>query len=293
MTARIVRNMPVEDYCAVKALSASGAYTLVKKCPKIFWWSSPWNPDFEHKQKKEFDLGSAVHFALLQPHLFSDQIVVVDANDWRKKAAQEQRESAYAAGRVPLLPKDLDTVEEIVKAARNDPWVSDLLDGAETEVSYFWNAAGAPCKARFDLATRDGTVFADIKAAHSADPEDIKLTIDALGWFLRDPWYRDGWEIVTGNHIQRYFFVVIDYNPPHVITVCDLSERAIEWGRTLIGRALRLFTKCMHEGTWPSFSREPITIDLAARTEWRLAEQEASGILSTDDVRRSIEWLTP
>jgi exodeoxyribonuclease VIII len=293
MPGRIIRDMPCDQYVRTKAMSASGAYVLAKKCPSVFWHRSPWNPAFEPEPSKEGDFGSAVHLALLQPELFERQVVIGNTDDWRTKAARELRDLARSEDKIPLLPKDLEAVEAIAAKARRNPWIADLLDGAQTEISYFWDAAGIPCKARCDLLSRDGSVMADIKTSHTADPYEVGLTIDALGWFLRDPFYRDGWKVVTGNTIQRYFYIVIDREPPNPITIGDISERGIEWGRLLIRRALRLFDRCMRDNDWPDFARDPITFELSSRTEWRLAAEEESGRLSSDDVVRSMRFLQP
>jgi hypothetical protein len=293
MAGQIVRNMPMEQYQRIAALSASGAHLLTSECPAIYRHNSPFNPDFAPETKKEFDLGVAAHLAILEPHRMSERIVVVDADSWRRKSAQEQRESAYAGGLVPLLPQDLEIVENMAAAAGANPWVADLLDGCETEVSYFWSSAGVDCKARADLVTRDRAVLADVKTMHSANPLAIQRAAYEHGWFLRSAWYMDGWEIVTGGRALDYWYVVIDRAPPHVITPCRLDTRAVEWGRAMNRRALGLFRRCMREQDWPGYCREPITLGLPTHAEFRLADMEADGMLASDDVRRSLEFLSP
>lgn len=293
MTARIVPDMAAEDYHAARALSASGAHLLTSECPSVYWWRSPFNPAFAPVRKPVMDFGTAVHLAVLEPARLGERIALVDADDWRGKRAREERDEAYIAGRVPLLPHDLDLVADLARRLHDNPWVADLLDGAETEMSYFWDWTGVPCKARADILTRDRAVIADLKSAHSANPEAIRRAAWDQGWHLRAPWYCQGWQAVTGETIQDYFFVVIDRDPPHPITICRLDPRALAWGEMMMRRALRLFRRCSDAGEWPGYARGPITLDLPAWAEHRLADEEASGALSSDDVRLSMDFLDP
>ena len=92
------------------SLSSSGAVTLVQECPAVFWASSPLNPDFVPEQKLEFDIGSAAHLIILEPAKWGSQVVEIDADNYKTKAAQEARDAGYAAGKTPLLPKHRRTI---------------------------------------------------------------------------------------------------------------------------------------------------------------------------------------
>ncbi len=46
------------------------------------------------------------------------EIAVLDFDDFKKKAAQEERSEAQSRGAIPLLKKDRETVQEMVEKAR-------------------------------------------------------------------------------------------------------------------------------------------------------------------------------
>jgi hypothetical protein len=294
MTANIVRNMPMDAYHATQALSASGAWTLIQECPAQFWYDSPWNPDLVPDNSPEFDIGTATHLAVLEQDRLAERVACIDAKDYKTRAAQEARKWAYDSGLVPLLPHQLDLVRHLSAAVRADPWAADLLDGAEPELSIFWNAdRGVRCKARPDLVTRDGSVIGDIKTCPTANPRVFQRVAFNSGHFLRAPWYIDGYEMATGQHIHDYWFIIVAKEPPHLVSTLRLGERAIEWGRMMIRKSLALFDECQRVGEWPNYCREPATLELPTWAEFQLQDRNESGEFSAEDARRSMEFLSP
>lgn len=296
MTANIVRGLPEDTYHATKALSASGAWALANECPAIYWHTSPFNPAAAPSDNsKPMDIGTALHLAALEPARLAERTVMVDAADWRTNAAKAARDGAYEAGLTPLLPKDRDLVDTLAAALRGNEYVADLLDGADTEVSYFWNTDdGIPCKARADLVTRDGGAIADLKASASASPPFFQRQAFNAGHFLRTPWYADGWEVLTGKRVD-YWYVIVAREPPHLVSIAKLDQRAVDWGRLAIRRALELFRRCSDSGEWPGYCASPVSLSLPTWAEYQLADREQEGWFTgaAPDVQRGIDFLRP
>ncbi len=287
--------MPEAEYHAAKALSAGGAWTLATECPALYYYRSPFNPNAEpEKPAKHLDIGTALHLAALEPYLLWQRTQVVDAENWSTKIARDKRDAARAADQVPLLKKDLDLVHRLHDAIRSNKHAAELLDGAMTEVSYFWTADDIACKARADVLSDDWRM-ADLKASASASPEFFQRQAFNLGHFLRASWYMDGFEAATGKRIKEYWFIVVSTQDggPHLVTTCQLDQRALAWGRLKIRRALTLFRECMRRGEWPPYCPEPVTIGLPEWAEYRLADQEASGHFSAEEIQRGINFLAP
>ncbi len=292
MTANIIRGMPMDAYHATKALSAGGAWTLIQECPAQFWYESPWNPNVIPANKLEFDIGTAAHLAILETDRLADRVACIDAKDYKTVAARVARDWAYNNDRVPLLPKQLDIVRRLAEAVRADPWASDLLDDCEPEMSIFWDDErhGIRCKARPDLVTRDGAVIGDIKTAITANPRAFQRAAVNNGHFLRAPWYIDGYERATGRRVHDYWFIIVAKDPPHLVSTCRLGERAIEWGRLMIRRAVGVFAECSRSGQWPNYCQQPQTLELPTWAEFQLQDRHESGEFTTEDARRSMEF---
>ncbi|MEC4616304.1 PD-(D/E)XK nuclease-like domain-containing protein [Tsukamurella tyrosinosolvens] len=84
--------------------------------------------------KKEFDTGSLVHKLVLGE---GADIVVVDAKDWRTKAAQEARDAAREEGKIPALTKDMQAAQAITEQVYERPIAANLFSVGEPEVSMY------------------------------------------------------------------------------------------------------------------------------------------------------------
>jgi hypothetical protein len=262
-----------DDYRAMKALSAGMAWTMVTECPAQAWYESPWNPEFIEKNGEDLDVGTMAHIAVLEPHLFDERVAIITANDWRTQAARNLRQEAYAEGKVPLLEKQFHLVTRL----RLQLWESaaaELLFGADgmSEHAWEWEWDGVPCKAKVDRFARIGRgMLVDLKTAATPSPAAFQREMVLRGHHLRAAWYLDGWDKFYGD-VDCYRFVVIGKAEPHLISVYQLDDSALQRGRTLYRHALSLFRQCQDAGVWPGYEGQraagekntPITINLPA-----------------------------
>ena len=105
LEAGVLDDLPDPEYHAHPALSSSGARKLLPpSCPARFKWERD-NPP---PSRPALDIGSAAHKQVLG---VGADIVVVEADDWKTKAAQETRKAAYAAVQIPLLRYEKQMVD--------------------------------------------------------------------------------------------------------------------------------------------------------------------------------------
>lgn len=294
---QVLLDLPSELYHAERRLSASGVFTLSEHPPpRRFWFHSPWNPEYAAVNGKAFDIGTATHLAVLEPHLLKDRVVNVPFSTYQTKEARELRDQAWAAHRTPLKIDETETVANLSRAIFADPVAAPYFRGGSAEVSIFWEWAGISCKARPDYWSKDRLTVVDLKTAMTCDKDAIARKAKSEGWHVRDAWYREAVAAATGNPPEHYLFAVIEKPPPHLIQVFELSERAIEWGRKIIQRGMEIFRACSETDQWPSY--EGIErLDLPAWAEFQLADRQENGDLgafrSAGEILRSMDWLRP
>ena len=242
----------------MRALSASGAWLLAEECPAKFLWRSPWNPLWEPEARTEFDIGIAAHLAVLEPKRQADSIVLIEAGDYRTSRAREARDAARAEGKVPLLPYQFDIVRAIAGSIRAHPIASQAFRGGEAEVTLTWRdrETEVPCKARPDYLPSHGRWLVDLKTAASANPRTWRDQAYRLGYHARAVWYLDSAEIVLGQAPEEYWFVIVEKEPPYLVSVISFNEEALAWGRIANRKACALFASSAAANDWPGF-REP------------------------------------
>lgn len=273
-----ITKISMAQYQALPALSASGINTLVNQCPAKFWHESPWNPAPPADNEIHFDIGTALHLAVLEPEQLAARVVLIELASFRTKEARAQRDEAYIAGKTPLRIQDWQAVLGMERAIADRPDISALFKGGEAEATLTWNWFDVPCKARPDYLApgkRDGyRIIVDAKTADSAQPDAVARKAFGEGWHIRDAWYREG---ATANSIipERYVYVVVEKDPPHLIQAYEFDARAVEWGRTVIARGLKLFRECWERKTWPGYSDKTIApLALPVWAEHQLADRE-------------------
>lgn len=290
---------PAAEYQARQALSAGMAWTMVSECPALAWYNSPFNPERKPDNAKHFDFGLALHLAVLEPEKLADRVYVIDAKDFRTKAAKEQRDMAYVGKQIPLLWEDSELVKRMRKHLEASPAAELLFGEGLNEVSYVWDWKGIPCKARADRlilsATPGRNRLIDLKSASSASPDAFQRAMTRDGHHLRAAWYLDGWNATDGragvthaenryDYCEEYLFVVVGKDAPHLVSIYRLEERSLAWGRTLIRKAISEFRQCLASGIWPGYrpggSAEDkiININLPAWAENLLIAQEKAGV---------------
>src|SRR5438105_2813830 len=258
LSGRLISGLPAIEYQALRALSASGAWLLAEECPAKFLWRSPWNPLYQPEAKTEFDIGVAAHLAVLEPERQAQSTVLIEAGDYRTSKAREAREAARAAGLVPLLPYQFDIVRAIAGSIRAHPIASEAFRGGEREVTLIWHDSetGIPCKARPDYLPAHGRWLVDLKTAASANPRSWRDQAYRLGYHARAAWYLDGAAAVLGQMPEEYWFVIVEKEPPYLVSVVSFDADALAWGRIANRKACERFACSAAANDWPGY-REP------------------------------------
>src|SRR3954453_6931649 len=259
--------LPAVEYHAMVALSASGAALLSEECAAKFLWRSPWNPLYLPEVKTEFDLGVAAHVAVLAPERQEDSVVVIEAGDYRTTRAREARDTARAAGKVPLLPYQFDIVRAIAGSIRSHPIASQAFAGGEAEMTLIWNdpETGLPCKARPDYLPSHGSWLVDLKTAASANPRSWRDPGFRLRYHARAAWYLDGAAAVLGQAPEEYWFVIVEKEAPYLVSVVSFDADALAWGRIANRKACERFAVSAAANDWPGYREAGQNHDRAFR----------------------------
>lgn len=248
MNAEIIPDMTAEAYHAHPALGSTGARVIANQCPAAYRYAVP-------VAKTEFDVGTAAHLLVLPPRQFDETVTIIDADSYRTKAAQEARDAARKAGRTPLILPQLQAVQAMRDAVWRHPIAGKAFLNGVAEQSMFWTdpETGVRCKVRPDWLP-DGTDYLiDLKTSMSADPADFARSVWNYGYHVQAAWYRAGVKAATGRDINRFAFVVVSKQAPHLVSVCWLDEEALYWGDIVCRYARGVHAWCAARDHWPSF----------------------------------------
>lgn len=270
------------------SLSSSMARTLQNECPAMLWHGSYLNPDRVREDKAHFDIGHAVHLLYLEQEKFAGAVAVIEADDWRTKAAREARDDARAEGKIPLLEKNISEILAMRSTLLSHPIAGKAFAGEGfSELSLVWkdSETGVWLKARPDWSPANFDFLVDLKTSATANPTDFARKAYGMGYHQQAAWYLDAAEAVLGTPPSQFWFVVQDKGAPFLCSVAAFDSEALAAGRELNRKAIRQFTECLEKDEWPGYRNENThdrdTAFMLALPGW--AQREVENILTAAD----------
>lgn len=276
------------DQCCIgPSISSTGLRTIDLETPAHYFATSRLNPLFDAEEaeresddKKHFRIGRAAHLLLLEPELFSAQVVTrPDSFDsWRTKEAKRWRADQLLAGKTVLEPSDLKAVRGCASSMRNDPLYREgILDG-EVEISIIWQdrATGVWLKARPDAIPKNAKMLSDLKILSDASPIAVERAVKQLGYDMQMALGGVGMHEVLDMEIEDYALVACEPKNPHAVHVATLDPELVHWARRRLRRAVNTFAHCIESGEWPGYDEfhgRPVRL-----TNWERERFEADDL---------------
>ena len=122
-------------------LSPSIAWKIESECPHAGWREHRLLGNQRKPPTDDMERGTIVHALMLQSGL--EQVVEVDAADFKTKAAREIRDAARAEGRIPIVTSKLKELELAAGALIAGLWRHGIsLDGGAVEERLEWSEWG-------------------------------------------------------------------------------------------------------------------------------------------------------
>lgn len=247
-----VYELSSDEYHADDALSSSGARKLLPPyCPALFRW----HRDHQQAPSRVFEFGHAAHRVVLGE---GHDLVAIDADSYRTKAAQEARDDARASGKVPLLPDELETVLAMAAVLQRHPAAALIRVPGRAEQSLFAKdeATGVMLRARIDWLPEvvDGRMtIVDLKTTVSAEPAAFARSVARFGYFAQADWYS---AIVLALGLAdevEFQFIAQEKTAPYLVSVFTLDAYSLAIGRKRNRKAIDLFARCVERDDWPSY----------------------------------------
>jgi hypothetical protein len=293
VTAPGFYDMPAEAYHADPAPTPSLSSGFLSKIvtgtvAEAFNSHPRLNPEREEKDNRKFDLGSIAHTLVLGKGC---EIEVIDAADYKAKAAQTARAEALANGKQPCLVGVFEKAEAMKVALFEQ--LADFPDELETftddagvsEQAGFWrepvliggverNMWG---RALFDWRHASKPIIRDYKTYNGergADPEGFIKGLINGGRDIQDPWYSRGLAAIMGGDLTwedvDFRFIVQDPNPPYLISIVALDDR--RWSAERCRWAVDRWGAAAGAALWRGLS--PITHYVSPPTYARIQWEE-------------------
>lgn len=275
--------VPASQYHAMPALSASGCKTILDECPAIFRHERDNSDPTDSSAVSR--MGTAGHSLSLEPEKWDDTVVIIPAADFRTNAAKAARDAALEAGKVPLLEAQADVIRAMNRMLKAE--VGDLFAGGRAERTYRWSdpETGVEMKARPDYVKPRQII--DFKTSGSASPADFQRRLKDCLHHVQAAIYLDAHELLTGETCE-WLWIVQSTEAPYLVSAFRASAAMLHVGRVMARHAIDTYAACTASGIWPSYTPEPLTLDLPGWMMRDFEEREAAG-----EFRRAVRPNNP
>ena len=255
-----IHSMTVEDYINDPApqpsLNASIAHVLLTETPLHAKRAHPrLTPQHDREESSRLDLGTIAHALLLEND--RSRVVVIEADDWRKKEAKQERDIARARGKLPILMADFEAVEEMVSAARQAILESEVADdfaAAIPEQTLLWKEEGIWMRSRPDKATDDWRVVFDYKTcAGTANPLMWSKAVLRHGYDLQCALALRGIQHLFKVQRTTFVFLVQEVEPPYALALISLDPAWLKMAEEKLRMAMSIWKGCLRTNEWPGY----------------------------------------
>lgn len=246
----MLKQMTMDEYQAAPGISKSGLDQIAKSPAHYQVWLRE-----KPEPSKAMVFGSALHCALLEPELFSEQYTVapeVDKRTTKGKAEFAEWEQANQ-GKVALTSAEYSRLLAMQDAFRSHALVSGVLKEAFIERAAFWTdeETGVQCKSRPDIVT-SGLIL-DVKTTEDARKRAFESSAWNFRYHVQAGMYLHGVSQVTKQKHDEFLFIAIEKTAPFAISVFQADSTMVGQGQETMRANLRTYAECVASGQWPSY----------------------------------------
>lgn len=256
---------------------SSTTLKLMDQSPAHFRAEQERRNDPKYGRKAAFFFGTAVHSAVLEPHLFKSQYKVfpgpLSRNTRATKAFTEFAEANLHVR--PILPTEIEPIRraaisalstEVIRNESTSFQLKDLVQVGAAERVFYWvdKQTGLTCKARLDLVVEN--IIIDLKTTMDARKERFRHEAGKFGYHIQAAFYMEALShFLEAGRQPIMLFVVVEKQAPFGTKVYQ-AHRDTFWlpGQKRVRSLLAQYKQCVTTRVWPSYSQQAEILTLPA-----------------------------
>lgn len=232
-------NIKNEEYHKLPAIGSTNLRAAIRS-----WKHFEKSMNGEQEHKNEFDIGTAIHLALLEPEECKRR--VVEAPNCKRGTKEWNDFSASCPPDAILLKtndasgvsfSDIKKIQESMaerEALRNEPFLSN----GEAEVTFIWRdeLTGLLCKCRPDWIRNDGMII-DVKSVpdgKAATPDSFGRELIDFRYHVQAAFYLEGVNTIEKEKYSEFTFIPVEKKEPFLINEFYLDANMLKIGHDIM-----------------------------------------------------------
>ena len=288
----IYPDIPDEIYHSIDRASSSKLRKLVAEYTPAHIKQETEDQE-EEETTEALNFGSALHLALLQPHLVDTAIGPAPinpktSNPYGRNTQAWEKETA-GDSRILLGPDEVDKLAAMLESVYAKKAARDLLEMVgPRESTLLWDEPVLvdttrepekimlPCKARPDIWGQDLGILVDVKTTRDARRRIFNNDVIGLGYYVQGAFYLRAAERVCHESQvlvppDKFVMILVEKAPPYLVAVRNLfaqPEMMLVANRDL-EYPLQQMARAYQSGEWPGYSDEIEDVELPG---WKMRE---------------------
>jgi hypothetical protein len=228
--------------------SGSSAMKQAYKSPRAFLEYTT-APAWARKETNPMAFGTAFHAFLLEPEKFKETYVAAekvfghyglkDAKAYFKKFEEDN------PGKEILKVEEMWLLNKMRESVMALDGAEKLLEGMETEVSYFGTVEGLHGKARLDFINPNVGLWGDFKTMATLDYRTLQKTFWESQWALQFAWYKRVVLAATGEILPQVCVLCVEKSAPFSSCIAVPNDDMAKAGEAMLDIAITNLKKAL------------------------------------------------
>jgi len=247
------------DPCERPSISASLATILTNQTPAHAYLAHPRLGGAKRDSTRSMDHGTLCHALMLG---IGQEIVPIYADDFKTKAAREERDAVRESGKLPILASEYEEAMRSTRLIREKLADRGVVLNGKSEVVAVWEEALADgrkvlCRAMMDhLILAKGKVY-DLKFS-GKNLGKVGDSFTDFGYEIQEEVYHRALAKLVPELVGRtdLEFLFCETEAPYCIRRIAGDGQMRDLGRRKFKRALYTWADCLERDSWPEYSPE-------------------------------------
>lgn len=237
-----------QEYLSKKDRIAASDIKMFLASPKMYYYKKFIEEKKEEEEETHFTVGSALHEVILEPEYFKGNYIVSPKFDRRTREGKEAYNKfvEQSEGKKLLSQDDMTMIIEMAKNALENNTLTELIKDSYRELSCYTTdeKTGLLLRLRPDSLSNNKSTITDIKSCLDSSPKKFKKDVYNYGYSISAAYYMD----FIGR--ENYVFCAIEKQGPYQISLYQLSDEMIAYGRSQYRMALDLIKWSRDNNYW-------------------------------------------
>lgn len=235
-------------------LSYSVAKTLLNQSPLHAWTNHRLGGGVDREASEAMTDGK-----ILDRIMFGvgPEIEIIDAGDFKTKAAKELRDMAESLGRMPVLTHRYLAMESMTAVWRARLGDMGIVLRGQSQVRMEWNSDGVDCSGVIDhlVIDRSSATILDLKTCQDASLKAATRSIASYDYDIQHAAYVEAVETLFPELAGRtaFLFLFCEKFDPFAVSKIELAGTFRQLGRLKWEKAKSVWRECMATGVWPGY----------------------------------------